>query len=101
MRPARLVLCRFLPGHVNPLELASGIGSDLTAIAAAGDELRALAADVVGVRPTVVVRFSPDPRADLAALARTLPADVVLVGVPPEQGTGRGRGRWTSATRRS
>jgi Kef-type K+ transport system membrane component KefB len=84
---ARLVLCRFLLGHVNRLELASGLGSDLTAIAAAGDELRALAADTVGVRPTVVVRFSPDPRADLAALARTLPADVVLVGVPPEQGT--------------
>jgi hypothetical protein len=83
---ARLVLCRFLLGHVNRLELASGLGSDLTAIAAAGDELRALAADTVGVRPTVVVRFSPDPRADLAALARTLPADVVLVGVPPEQG---------------
>jgi hypothetical protein len=93
VRPARLVLCRFLPGHVNPLELASGVGSDLTAIAAAGDELRALAADVAGARPTVVVRFSPDPRADLAALARTLPADVVLVGVgedddpePPDVG---------------
>jgi Kef-type K+ transport system membrane component KefB len=83
--PARLVLCRFLPGHVNPLELASGAGSDLTAIAAAGDELRALAVDVAGVRPTVVARFSPDPRADLAALARTLPADVVVVGAAPDQ----------------
>ncbi|MDT7581716.1 MAG: hypothetical protein QOK35_2980, partial [Pseudonocardiales bacterium] len=85
VRPARLVLCRFLPGHVNPLELASGVGSDLTAIAAAGDELRELAADVEGVRPTVVVRFSPDPRADLAALAATLPADVVVVGAAPDQ----------------
>jgi Kef-type K+ transport system membrane component KefB len=82
--PARLVLCRFLPGHVNPLELASGVGPDLTAIAAAGDELRALAADVRGAWPTVVVRFSPDPQADLAALARTLPADVVVVGAVPD-----------------
>jgi hypothetical protein len=36
------------------------------------------------VRPTVVARFSPDPRADLAALARTLPADVVVVGAAPD-----------------
>jgi Kef-type K+ transport system membrane component KefB len=86
--PARLVLCRFLPGHVDPLELASGVGSDLTAIAAAGDELRALGAEVPGARPTVVVRFSPDPRGDLAALARTLPADVVVVGVAEDPETG-------------
>jgi K+:H+ antiporter len=90
--PVRLVLCRFLPGHVDPLELASGVGSDLTAIAAAGDELRALAADVAGVRPTVVVRFSPDPQADLAALARTLPADVVVVGAVPDGEAGEDAG---------
>lgn len=90
MTPARVVLCRFLPGHASPLELASGLGSDLTAIATAGDELRRLAAeaDVTGVRPSVVVRFSADPRGDLAALARSLPADVVVLGtVEPDDET--------------
>jgi hypothetical protein len=44
------------------------------------------------VRPTVVVRFSPDPQADLAALARTLPADVVVVGAVPDGEAGEETG---------
>lgn len=83
-RPAQLVLCRLLPGHGNPLELASGVGADLSAIAAAGDELRRLAADAQseGVRASVVVRFSADPAADVGALAANLDVDVVLVEQP-------------------
>jgi Kef-type K+ transport system membrane component KefB len=90
VRPARLVLCRFLPGHTDALELASGVGSDLIAIAAAGDELRALAAqvDVDGVRTSVVVRFSADPCGDLATLARTQQADVVVLGEDPDAEAG-------------
>jgi Kef-type K+ transport system membrane component KefB len=89
-RPARLVLCRLLPRHTDPLELASGVGSDLMAIAAAGEELRTLArrADVDGARPSVVVRFSADPFGDLAALARTEEADVVVLGEDPDAETG-------------
>lgn len=83
-RPARVVLARLLPRPPVPLELASGLGTDLAAITAAGDELRRLARDLeaLGVPARVVARFSADPVGDLAALATTLAADVVLVPEP-------------------
>jgi Kef-type K+ transport system membrane component KefB len=83
-RPARVVLVRMLPAPAVPLELASGLGTDLATIAAAGDELRTLAGRLAarGTRCSVVARFSTDPAADLAALAASLQADVVLVPEP-------------------
>jgi hypothetical protein len=42
-RPARIVLARLLPTPRVPLELASGLGSDLLTITHAGEELRGLA----------------------------------------------------------
>jgi Kef-type K+ transport system membrane component KefB len=75
-RPARVVLCRLLPPQVE-LEVASGLGAELGLIAAAGDELRALARELeaCGTPTSVVARFDSDP----AALAATLDADLVLL----------------------
>ena len=80
-RPARIVLVRLLPAPQVPLELASGLGSDLIAITLAGDELRRLAAPVTadGVHSQVLARFSDAGPADLAALALDVRADVVVV----------------------
>ncbi|MBW0114377.1 cation:proton antiporter [Pseudonocardia sp. KRD-169] len=74
--PARVVLCRLLPAQVE-LEVASGLGAELGMIAAAGDELRVLAAELeaCGTPASVVARFGTDP----AALAGTLDADLVLL----------------------
>ena len=85
-RPARLVLARFLPRHAAPLELVSGVASDLTAVAAAGGELRALAgrAEIDGTAPSVVARFSADPAGDLAELARSVDAEAVVVAEPAD-----------------
>lgn len=80
-RPARVVLVRFLPAQVK-LELGGGLGNELALIAGAGDELRALAREIEEsgrVQCSVVARFSADPTADLAELARTLGADIVAV----------------------
>ena len=90
-RPARVVLARLLPQPPVALELASGLGTDLATITAAGGELRVLARRLEaqagpdsGVRCSVVARFSADFPADLAALAATVDADVVLVPEPVE-----------------
>lgn len=82
-QPARLVLCRLLPGHADRLELASGVGPDLTAIAVEGGALRRLVARADGVPVSTVVRFAADPWADVAGLARTQQADVVVIGEEP------------------
>ncbi len=83
--PARVVLCRLLPAQPE-LEVASGLGAELAAIAAAGDELRVLARELAacGTPCTVVARFAAEPGAELAALAGTLAADVVLVVEDPD-----------------
>lgn len=80
-RPAQLVLCQFLPQPTFRLEVASGLGSELSAIADAGDALRALLARAPsssGITGTVLARFSADPLADVTALAGTVGADVVV-----------------------
>src|SRR6185437_4268029 len=71
-RPARIVLARLLPTPRVPLELASGLGSDLLAITHAGAELRRLVpgdGSDDGLRSRVVARFSASPVGDVAALA--------------------------------
>jgi Kef-type K+ transport system membrane component KefB len=84
-RPARVVLCRLLPAQVE-LEVASGLGTELAAIAAAGDELRVLARELeaAGTPCTVVARFAADPGRELAGLVGVLAADVVLLAEDPE-----------------
>lgn len=80
-RPARVLLCRFLPAQAK-LELGGGLGNELATIATAGDALRRIAHEVEAggqVQCTPVARFSADPVADLAALAANVTADVVLV----------------------
>jgi Kef-type K+ transport system membrane component KefB len=82
--PARVVLCRLLPAPVQ-LEVASGVGSDLALVASTGARLREIARGVEcdRVRCSVLVRFAADPVAELAALAETIEADVVLTGTDP------------------
>jgi hypothetical protein len=82
--PARVVLCRLLPAPVQ-LEVASGVGSDLALVASTGARLRkvARAVECNRVRCSVLVRFAADPVAELAALAETIEADVVLTGTDP------------------
>jgi Kef-type K+ transport system membrane component KefB len=89
-QPARVVLARLLPQPTVALELASGLGTDLARITAAGDELRVLARrlEAEGVACSVVARFSADPATDLAALATAVAADIVLV--PEGSGTAQG-----------
>jgi Kef-type K+ transport system membrane component KefB len=79
-QPARVVLCRLLPAEPE-LEVASGLGAELAVLAAVGDELRRLAAELeaAGTPSSVVVRFSADPVADLAAMAVRVEADLVLL----------------------
>src|SRR5690349_8227211 len=86
-RPARIVLARLLPTPRVPLELASGLGSDLLTITHAGQQLRDLAPPYdEGLRHRVVARFSASPGGDVAALARDVRADIVVVPEPPETG---------------
>lgn len=80
-RPARVVLCRFLPAQ-EKLELGGGLGNELAMIASAGDALHKVARRIEAdgaVQCTPIARFSSDPVADLAALADTVAADVILV----------------------
>jgi hypothetical protein len=85
-RPARIVLARLLAIPRVPLELASGLGSDLLTITHAGDELRRLVPSAAqdGVRSQIVARFSASPVGDVAALAGDVRADVVVMPEPPE-----------------
>jgi Kef-type K+ transport system membrane component KefB len=84
---ARLVLCRFLPQPAVRLEVASGVGADLTAIAEAGQAVHRVAREAGsgGHRTDVVVRFSDDIPADIAALGETVEADVVLARRTPRR----------------
>lgn len=89
-RPARIVLVRLLAAPRVPLELASGLGSDLLAITLAGDELRRLAAPVAsdGLRSQVLARYSAGRTHDLAVLAGDVRADVVVIPEPREAEAG-------------
>jgi Kef-type K+ transport system membrane component KefB len=88
-RPARVVLCRLLPRR-EKLELGSGLGTDLALLAEAGDALRSEAREIESdgrVQCSVVARFSHDTTADLASIAETTGADIVLLSRPtPEDG---------------
>jgi Kef-type K+ transport system membrane component KefB len=96
---ARVVLVRLLLRPAFPLELASGLGPDLAAIAAAGDGLRRIARglEASGVSCSVHARFSANPDDDLAELASTLPADVVLVPEPVGRSRAEAHGAATEA----
>lgn len=79
--PARVVLCRLLPAPPK-LEMGGGLGNELATIAAAGDALRGVAREIEAggrVHCSVVARFAADPRAELARVAETLGAEVVVV----------------------
>jgi Kef-type K+ transport system membrane component KefB len=95
--PARLVLCQFLPQPKFKLEVASGLGAELGAIASAGDALRALARQTQSpdVTSTVVARFSADPLEDIATLAETAHANVLVTRNSNEFPT---PGTWAMAT---
>jgi Kef-type K+ transport system membrane component KefB len=84
--PARVVLCRFLTAQPT-LELGGGLGNELALIATAGDAMREVAHRIEAggrVRCSVVARFAADPLAELAVVAETLRADVVLVPEKPD-----------------
>lgn len=88
--PARVVLCRFLTAQPK-LELGGGLGNELALIATAGDALREVARRIEAggrVHCSVVARFAADPMAELAVVAETLQADIVLVpeGQPDDAG---------------
>jgi hypothetical protein len=62
-------------------EVASGLTADLALLAEAGDELRQLSriVDERGLRSSIASRFSDSPWADVAEIAASSAADVVLV----------------------
>ncbi|MGY1746465.1 cation:proton antiporter [Blastococcus sp. SYSU D00695] len=86
--PAQIVLTRVVRRSRPKPEVASGLGADLLLMATAGEELRALARQVEGrgLKASIASRFSDDPWAEVADLAASSAADVVLVrsgwGVP-------------------
>jgi Kef-type K+ transport system membrane component KefB len=79
--PAQVVLARVVRRTSPKPEVASGLGADLALLAEAGDELRQLAriVDERGPKSSIASRFSDDPWADVAEIARSADADVVLV----------------------
>ncbi|WP_197028863.1 cation:proton antiporter [Blastococcus sp. URHD0036] len=86
--PAQVVVTRVVRRSRPKPEVASGLGADLMLMASSADELRKLAAQVEarGLKASVASRFSDDPWAEVADLAASSAADVVLVrrgwGVP-------------------
>ncbi len=86
--PAQVVLTRVVRRSQPKPEVASGLGADLLLMATAGEELRQLARQVEarGLKASVASRFSDAPWAEVADLAASSAADVVLVrrgwGVP-------------------
>ena len=79
--PAQIVLARVVRRTTPKPEVASGLGADLALMAAAGDELRQLArvVDARGLKASVASRFGSDAWADVADIAGSADADVVLV----------------------
>jgi K+:H+ antiporter len=86
--PAQVVLTRVVRRTTPKPEIASGLGADLALIASAGLELRDLArlVEARGIRASVASRFTETPWADVAEIAGSSDADVVLArrgwGVP-------------------
>ncbi len=79
--PAQVVVTRVVERSSPKPEVASGLGADLMLMASTADELRQLARQVEarGLRASVASRFSDDPWAEVADLAGSSAADVVLV----------------------
>ena len=86
--PAQVVLTRVVKRTTPKPQVASGLGADLALIASAGLELRELArlVEARGLKASVASRFSDDPWTDVAEVASSTDADVVLAragwGVP-------------------
>ncbi|MGY1616687.1 cation:proton antiporter [Geodermatophilus sp. SYSU D00691] len=91
--PAQVVLARALLRTTPKPEVSSGLGADLALMASAGLELRDLARIVEsrGLKASVASRFSEDPWAEIAEIATSSDADVVLVreGWAATEETGR------------
>ncbi|WP_204264442.1 cation:proton antiporter [Geodermatophilus normandii] len=79
--PAQVVLTRVVRRSRPKPEWASGLGADLELMATVADELRTLARQVEarGLKASVASRFSEDPWGEVADLAGSSAADVVLV----------------------
>ena len=80
-QPAQVVLTRVVRRSRPKPEVSSGLGADLALMATVAGELRALARRVEerGMQTSVASRFSEDPWAEVADLAGSSEADVVLV----------------------
>jgi Kef-type K+ transport system membrane component KefB len=80
-RPAQVVLTRVVRRSRPKPEVSSGLGADLELMATVAGELRTLARQVEarGLTASVASRFSEDPWAEVADLAGSSDADVVLV----------------------
>jgi Kef-type K+ transport system membrane component KefB len=78
--PAEVVLSRLVPYPATPLEVGSGLSEELLAMTAAMDELAGLAESVKarGLAAPVLVRFTRDPEADLAAQVDAVRPDILL-----------------------
>lgn len=79
--PAQVVVTRVVKRTQAKPEVASGLGADLMLMATTAGELRQLAGQVEarGLKASVASRFSDDPWAEVADLAASSDADVVLV----------------------
>jgi Kef-type K+ transport system membrane component KefB len=79
--PAQVLLTRVIRRQQAKPEVASGLGPDLLLMATASEELRQLArlVEARGIKASVASRFSDDPWAEVADLAASSTADVVLV----------------------
>jgi hypothetical protein len=80
-RPAQVVLTRVVRRSRPGPEVSSGLGADLELMATVAGELRTLARQVEarGLLASVASRFSEDPWAEVADIAGSSDADVVLV----------------------
>ena len=88
---SELVMARLVPLD-SRLEIGTGLGSELAAMASTVDELHELAAraEERGVRPVVRSQFTDDPHEELLRQATSLEADVVLLVTPPDGVPGGG-----------
>ncbi|MGY1665614.1 cation:proton antiporter [Geodermatophilus sp. SYSU D00696] len=97
-QPAQVVLTRVVRRSRPKPEVSSGLGADLELMATVAGELRTLARQVEarGLKASVASRFSEDPWAEVADLAGSSDADVVLVrsgwGIVEEALTADGSG---------
>jgi Kef-type K+ transport system membrane component KefB len=87
-RPAEVVLARITPFPVATVEVGSGLLGAIAGMTADAEQLDALAARgrTRGVPVSVLSRFSDDPAREIAALAASVHADVVVLaaGSPGE-----------------